>query len=135
MVFVLRNRLFLNLEDMFFVSQVDTNNLFLLDDDDRVVTRDASDILARLKCSVDEPPSILPKGYNGKSEKVLDEIFKPEVLQQKVSAEVLTSHTVAQKYALKELRLCYAILNEEDGELKKQVAKLSCFQPTTYRCY
>jgi len=98
--------------------------LFLLDDDDRVVTRDASDILARLKCSEDEPASVLPKGHNEKVKKVLDEIFKPEVLHRKSQQKFSTGHTVAQKYALKELRLCYAILNEEDGELKKQVAKL-----------
>ena len=61
---------------------------------------------------------------NEKVKKVLDEIFKPEVLHRKSQQKFSTGHTVAQKYALKELRLCYAILNEEDGELKKQVAKL-----------
>ena len=98
--------------------------LFLLDEDERVVTRDPPEILSRLKCSKNEPTAVMPPGHNSKIGQVLEEIFKPEASHRRSQQQFSHSHTVGQKYALRELRVCYAILDEGQNDLKQQISKL-----------
>ena len=97
--------------------------LFLTDAGGQVVSRDVPFVLGRIKCSRSEPAALLPQDHNKLIMKVLN-TFSDEVRHRRAQLQHSLSLTVAQNYALRELRAFYSQLNEEDTDLKAQVVRL-----------
>ena len=95
--------------------------LYLLDDDGRVVSRDVPHILGLLKCEPDTPAEPLPAGYNRTVMAVKDQ-FDRKVQARRAEREHTLSLTSAQRYVLRELRLLYDGARDED--LRQQIALL-----------
>lgn len=107
--------------------------LFLLDESAKIVSRDVPKVLGRLKCSKTEPSAVLPQGHNQEVMKVL-EGFSDEVRHRTAQQKFSTSLTVGQTYVLRELRAVYSALDTEDfSDLRGQIALLedSFKQPLT----
>lgn len=107
--------------------------LFLLDHEGKIVSRDAPKVIGRLKCSKNEPAVVLPEGHNGKIMKVLG-VFSDEVRHRTAQQKFSMSLTVGQSYALRELRAFYSALDSEEfADLRSQIALLeeSFKQPLT----
>lgn len=107
--------------------------LFLLDGEGKIISRDVPKVLARLKCSKTEPAATLPEGYNGEIMTVLEQ-FTDEVRHRSAQQKFSMSLTVGQTYVLRELRAAYsAIDGEEFDDLRSQIALLedSFKQPLT----
>ncbi len=95
--------------------------LFLVDEDGEVVTREIPRILNLLRCEPDAPSAPLPEGYN---ELVMDvkERFDEEVQARRAEQQHTVSLTRAQRYVRRELRLFYSQTDDED--LRQQIAAL-----------
>jgi superfamily II DNA or RNA helicase len=107
--------------------------LFLCDADGKIVSRDIPKALSRLKCSKNEPATMLPKDHNREVMKTLA-MFSDEVRHRIAQQQFSLSLTVGQTYALRELRSFHATLDpEESGDLRAQIAILeeSFKQPLT----
>jgi len=92
--------------------------LFLVDETGKVVSRDIPKILGTIKCekTVDGKP--LPNNYNEGLMKV-KRTFDGEVKQQKSERQHSLSHTQGQKYIIRELK---SIFNEtDDDDVKERV--------------
>lgn len=87
--------------------------LFFVDGQGKIETRDASTILGRLKCTPSEPKVNLPADYNGSVMRVFEQ-FKEEVAHRKTTLEHSTSLTVGQQYVAQELKAFTAELDEDD---------------------
>ncbi len=95
--------------------------LYLLDAQGEVLSRDAPRILAAMKCDPDAPARPLPQGYNG----VVMEVkrrFEREVQARRAERAHTLSLTKAQRYVLRELRLLFDAAQDED--LRQQIAVL-----------
>ena len=97
--------------------------LFLLDESGKIISRDAPAILAKLKCGKIEPSSVLTKTHN-KAVSSIMETFKSEVKHRKAQQQHTLSLGVGQIYILRELRAFYTTLDEEEQELKRQISTL-----------
>jgi hypothetical protein len=97
--------------------------LFLTDPDGTVVSREVPLVLGRVKCSRAEKTAALPLDHNRVVMKVLKS-FSDEVKHRKAQQQHGLSLTVGQTYVLRELRVFYSRLADEDTDLKGQVVKL-----------
>ena len=107
--------------------------LFSLDENGEVVSRDVPKVLGRLKCSKTEPAAGLPPGHNQEIMKVLER-FSDEVRHRTAQQKFSMSLTVGQIYVLRELRAAYSSLDgDEFADLRGQIALLedSFKQPLT----
>ena len=107
--------------------------LFSLDENEEVVSRDVPKVLGRLKCSKTEPAAALSQGHNQKIMSVLQR-FSEEVQHRTAQQKFSMSLTVGQTYVLRELRAAYSALDgEEFADLRSQIALLeeSFKQPLT----
>jgi superfamily II DNA or RNA helicase len=95
--------------------------LFLVDDEGEVVTRDIPSILNLLKCEPDTPAAPLPEGHNRMVMDVKDQ-FDREVQARRAEREHTLSLTGAQKYVQRKLRLLYSQV--DDADLLEQIAVL-----------
>jgi superfamily II DNA or RNA helicase len=95
--------------------------LYLLDQDGEVISRDVPHILGQLKCEPDTPAEPLPEGYNQTVMAVKDQ-FDREVQARRAEREHTLSLTRAQRYILRELRLLFDATEDED--LRQQIAVL-----------
>jgi len=95
--------------------------LFLVDGRGGVLTRDVPRVLAWLKCEPDTPSAPLPAGHNARVMSVLHQ-FKREVQARRAERIHTLSLTHAQRYVLRELRLVYG--NVEDEDLQRQISLL-----------
>jgi len=100
----------------------DFQQLFFVDPQGQIETRDASTILGRLKCTVSTPSVPLPANYNASVMKVYQQ-FSEEVAHRKTSLEHSSSLTVGQRYVGQELK-AFTISLEEDDPRKSDVAIL-----------
>ena len=107
--------------------------LFLLNNEGTIESRDVPKVLGRLKCSKTEPASVLPPEHNQAVMKVL-QTFTDEVRHRTAQQKFSMSLTVGQTYVLRELRAVYSALDvDEFSELRSQTALLeeSFKQPLT----
>ncbi len=95
--------------------------LFLVDADGEVITREIPRILNLLKCEPETPAESLPNGYN---DVVMDvkQKFDREVEERRAEQQHTVSLTHAQRYVRRELQLLYG--QAEDEDLRQQIAVL-----------
>jgi len=92
--------------------------LFLLDETGKVVSRDIPHILTAIKCGPDQEGMALPKGYNAAIMRVKRE-FAEEVKHRQAEREHTLSLTQGQRYVLRELRVLFGVITDED--IKAQI--------------
>jgi hypothetical protein len=98
--------------------------LFLLNDEGVIETREVPKVLNRLKCSKTEPPASLSKNHNAVVMKSL-ETFSDEVRHRKAQQQHSLSLSVGQNYVLRELRIYYSSLDgDEFNDLRSQISLL-----------
>jgi hypothetical protein len=94
----------------------DFQQLFFVDPQGLIETRDASTILGRLKCTPSTPTLPLPADYNLAVMKVYEQ-FSQEVAYRKTSLDQGTSHSAGQRYVGQELKGFATTLDEDDPRL------------------
>lgn len=92
--------------------------LFLLDENGEVVTRDIPRILGTIKCGLDLEGLPLPKGYNAVVMRVKRQ-FAEEVKHRQAERQFSPSLTQGQRYVLRELRVLFNATEDED--IKAQI--------------
>jgi len=92
--------------------------LFLLDENGEVITRDIPRILGTLKCGPNLEGLPLPKGYNTSIMHVKRQ-FVEEVKHRQAEREYTPSLTQGQRYVLRELRVLFNATEDED--IKAQI--------------
>jgi len=98
--------------------------LFILDEDQKIISRDVPKVLGQLKCSKTEPALQMPQDHNRSVMKVLA-TFNDEVRHRASQQKQSISLTVGQTYVLRELRAFYSNLdNESHADLRGQVSQL-----------
>ncbi|MFH1087200.1 MAG: DEAD/DEAH box helicase [Chloroflexota bacterium] len=89
--------------------------LFLVDENGAVVTRDIPRILGAIKCGPDLDGLPLPKGYNAAIMRVKRQ-FAEEVKHRQAEREYSPSLTQGQRYVLRELRVLFNASEDEDAK-------------------
>ena len=92
--------------------------LFLLDENGEVITRDIPRILGTIKCGPNLEGLPLPKGYNTSIMRVKRQ-FAEEVKHRQAEREYTPSLTQGQRYVLRELRVLFNATEDED--IKAQI--------------
>jgi len=87
--------------------------LFLLDDEGNIISRDIPRILGVIKCGHDVNSLPLPDGYNRKVMRVLSQ-FKEEVKHREAEREHTLSLSHGQRYVIRELRALFGVVDDED---------------------
>jgi superfamily II DNA or RNA helicase len=95
--------------------------LFLVDQEGEIVTRDGARILSLLKCDPETPAEPLPGGHN-QIVMAIKEQFDREVQARWAERQHTLSLTQAQRYIRRELRILYG--QTEDEDLRSQIAEL-----------
>ncbi|MBN1313294.1 MAG: helicase, partial [Anaerolineae bacterium] len=90
----------------------DYQQLYLLDENGEIATRDAPYILGKLRCSFDEPPIELPDDHNSLVTHVKRQ-FEREANSRKAERRRSVSPSHGQKYVMRELRLLYGSMKDE----------------------
>lgn len=92
--------------------------LFLLDEQGEVVSRDVPRILGALKCGPELAGSALPADYNSTVTRV-KQLFAEEVKHRQAEREHTLGLSSGQRYILRELRLLFGVTTHED--IKAQI--------------
>lgn len=101
--------------------------LFLLDENGEVVSRDIPRILATIRCGSEEKGEKLPQGYNAAVMHV-KRLFAEEVKHRQAEREHTLGLTHGQRYVLRELRVLFGAT--EDEEMKARINLLErAFRP------
>jgi len=87
--------------------------LFLVDDKEHILTRDIPRILGIIKCGVEEKGAPLPEGYNAAVMRI-KRIFAEEVKHRQAEREHSLSLTHGQRYVIRELRILFNAIQDED---------------------
>jgi hypothetical protein len=87
--------------------------LFLLDANGAVVSKDIPKILGAIKCGPELQSQILPKDYNAAVMRVLRQ-FAEEVKHRQAEREHTLSLSHGQNYLLRELRVLFAATTDDD---------------------
>lgn len=87
--------------------------LFLLDEKGKVVSRDIPHILGTIKCGPNLKGVVLPEGYNSAVMRVKRQ-FIEEVKHRQAEREHTLSLSHGQRYVLRELRLFFGMTTDED---------------------
>ena len=87
--------------------------LLLLDEEGNVLSRDLSDALRAIACGPEELPRPLPEGYNAALMKA-KRLFDDEVRHRRTQREYATTLTRAQRYVLRELRVLFNAIKDDD---------------------
>ncbi len=102
--------------------------LFLVDENGNIATRDIPRVLNTVRCTPDLKGLPLPKDYNISVMRIKN-IFAEEVKHRQAERDYSTSLSQGQKYISRELRVLFNI--EEDEDIKKQINTLeSAFRGT-----
>jgi len=104
--------------------------LFLLDDTGKVVSRDIPHILTAIKCGPDQKGMALPKGYNAAIMRVKRE-FAEEVKHRQAEREHTLSLTQGQRYVLRELRVLFGLITDEDVKAQINILEKAFRGPMT----
>jgi hypothetical protein len=97
--------------------------LMLVDENGRPITRDVAAALGKIKCAPTEPTALLPERHN---ERVMTALrtFAEEVTHRQAQQKYGLAITPAQAYVLRELRTLYGRLEEGEADLKAQINRL-----------
>lgn len=87
--------------------------LFLLDSDGNVISKDIPRILGALKCGPELKSQLLPKNYNAAVMRVLRH-FAEEVKNRQAERSHTLSLSHGQNYVLRELRVLFGVTDDED---------------------
>jgi superfamily II DNA or RNA helicase len=87
--------------------------LFLLDENGEIVSRDIPQILGTIKCTPDLKGLPLPEGYNAAVMRV-KRLFAEEVKHRKSEREHTVSLSHGQRYVIRELRAIFSETGDED---------------------
>jgi hypothetical protein len=99
---------------MYVFCQADRyQQLFLLDDQGNIVSRDIPKVLGMIKCGPDLEGQLLPEGYNAAVMKV-KRLFVEEVKFRQAQKDHTVSLSHGQRYVLKELRIYFGTVEDED---------------------
>jgi len=104
--------------------------LFLLDETGKVVSRDIPHILTAIKCGPDQEGMALPKGYNAAIMRVKRE-FAEEVKHRQAEREHTLSLTQGQRYVLRELRVLFGVITDEDIKAQINILEKAFRRPMT----
>jgi superfamily II DNA/RNA helicase len=105
--------------------------LFFVDQTDNIVSRDVPKILGVIKCGPEVPGKEIQKGYNAKVMKV-KRAFAEEVLHREAERQHTISLTQGQRYVLRELRILFGQLVDEDETAQVNLLEKSFRGPITY---
>jgi hypothetical protein len=101
---------------MYVFCQADRfQQLFLLDEQGNVTSRDIPKVLGMIKCGPDLPGQALPEGYNASVMKV-KRLFAEEVKFRQAQKDHTLSLSHGQRYALKELRIYFGSVDDEESK-------------------
>jgi hypothetical protein len=92
--------------------------LLLLDGNGEIFSRDIPRILGTIKCGPEEPGKRLPAGHN-KTVMTVKRLFTEEVKHREAERKHTLSLTLGQRYVLRELRICFGTV--EDEQIKGQI--------------
>ena len=88
--------------------------LFLLDEEGKVISRELTRILNAIKAAPEQPaPASLPRDYNERVMKVR-EMFAEETQRRRAQQRYNQSHSAAQRYIIRELRMARTDTDDED---------------------
>jgi hypothetical protein len=87
--------------------------MFLLDDQGNIISRDIPKVLGTIKCGPDLKGQRLPEKYNEAVMKV-KRLFVEEVKFRQAQKDHTVSLSHGQRYALKELRIYFGTVEDED---------------------
>jgi hypothetical protein len=91
--------------------------LYLVDEDGTVVSRDTCRLLGAIRCEPEEPTELLPAGYNAAVMRV-KEIFAEEVERRRSERRHRQTISPAQRYALDELQRSFNAAEGTDSRDK-----------------
>jgi superfamily II DNA/RNA helicase len=91
--------------------------LFLLDEQGNVTSRDIPKVLGMIKCTPDLKGSAVPEGYNAAVMRV-KRLFVEEVKSRQSQKDHTLSLSHGQRYVLKELRIYFSATDDEDEKAK-----------------
>ncbi len=91
--------------------------LFLLDEKGKVTSRDIPKVLGMIKCAPDLKGNAVPEGYNAAVMRV-KRLFIEEVKSWKSQKDHTLSLSHGQRYVLKELRIYFSAVDDEDEKAK-----------------
>jgi len=92
--------------------------LFLLNENAEIISRDIPRILGTIKCGPEEPGKPLPPGHN-KTVMTVKRLFTEEVKHREAERKHTLSLTLGQRYVLRELRIHFGAVEGE--EIKGQI--------------
>ena len=104
--------------------------LFLLDANGVVVSKDIPKILGTIKCGPELKSQTLPKDYNATVMRVLRQ-FAEEVKHRQAEREHTLSLSHGQNYILRELRVLFAATTDEDQKARINLLEKSFRGPIT----
>lgn len=93
------------------------HQLILIDNEGHEVTRDTHEVLAEIKCLPDAIAGELPSGFNKRIVEV-QRAFSNEVEDRLVNQQSRRKHTVAQRYAVSELRSLIDTATDDDQKAR-----------------
>ncbi len=105
------------------------HQLYLLDSDGEIITRDLPYILGLLKCEPNTAAAPIPDGYN-RAIMAMKQHFDQEVQFRNAERQHTVSLTVAQRYVLRELRLFYDTVQDDDLGRQTTVLEAAFRQPS-----
>ena len=91
--------------------------LFLLDEHGKVISRDIPKVLGMIKCAPDLKGNAVPEGYNAAVMRV-KRLFVEEVKSRQSQKDHTLSLSHGQRYVLKELRIYFSAADDEDEKAK-----------------
>jgi superfamily II DNA/RNA helicase len=86
--------------------------LFLIDNEGKIISRDITRCINTIKCSALEPARKLPDGYNRNTMKI-KHLFEEEVKHRRAERAQTLSLTQAQRYILREIRILFEHADDE----------------------
>ncbi len=92
--------------------------LYLIDENGEIKTRDISNILGTIKCGPEIEGQRVPQGYNARVMEVKRR-FAEEVKQRQSERDYSPSYTQGQRYVFRELRVLFN--STEEDEIKEQI--------------
>ena len=104
--------------------------LFLLDENAEVVSRDIPRVLGAIKCSPDLPGKPLPAGYNRAVMRV-KRIFSEEVKHRQAERQHTLSLSQGQRYVLREIRVLFGATDDEDEKARINLLERAFRGPVT----
>ncbi|MBU4446751.1 SWF/SNF helicase family protein, partial [bacterium] len=106
-------------KEYFIFCQADRyNQLYLVDENGTILTREITEILAKLKNQIGKTPKLIPAIYPKVVNKIKKQFIK-EVVERYLEQKHIISLTESQRYLIKELKQIYADTDNED--LKSQI--------------